>query len=147
MKLTLQRRPSVGGATIGELMLDGIRVCYTLEDEIREMPGDPVWVWKVKGATAIPAGRYRVTLEQSARFGPDTLTINGVDGFSAIRMHGGNTQADTEGCPLLGFQVTATTIVGGTSAPAVAEVKKLVRGAIEAGDEVWIDVCNPTAEA
>ena len=147
MNFTLQRRPSIGGATIGELLLDGIRVCYTLEDEIREVEGQPVSEWKIKGATAIPAGRYRITLEDSPRFGPETLTVNSVPGFVGVRMHAGNKAEDTEGCPLLGFQVTETTIVGGTSKPAVAEVKALVREAISQGREVWMDVCNPTAVA
>lgn len=148
MNLTLQRRPSIGGATIGELTLDGIRIAYTLEDEIREVEGEPVSAWKIKGATAIPAGRYRVTLEHSPRFGPDTLTVNDVPGFVGVRMHAGNTAQDSEGCPLLGFQVTDTTIVGGTSKPAVEAVKAMVRTAIFVeGQEVWLEVCNPTAAA
>jgi hypothetical protein len=36
------------------------------EDEIREIPGRPVAEWKVHGKTAIPAGRYRITLEASS---------------------------------------------------------------------------------
>ena len=147
MKLTLNRRPSVGGATIGELMLDGARLAYTLEDEIREQPGVPVGNWKIRGATAIPAGNYRVTLEDSPRFGPGTLTINGVPGFTGVRMHGGNTSDDTLGCPLLGLRVTDTTIVGGTSQPALALVKSRVRAALAAGQQVWIDINNPTAVA
>ena len=147
MKLTLNRRPSVGGATIGELMLDGARLAYTLEDEIREQPGVPVGNWKIRGATAIPAGNYRVTLEDSPRFGPGTLTINNVPGFTGVRMHGGNTSDDTLGCPLLGLRVTDTTIVGGTSQPALALVKSRVRAALAAGQQVWIDINNPTAVA
>lgn len=147
MKLTLNRRPSLGGATIGELLEDGTRLCYTLEDEIRERVGEPVANWKVKGATAIPAGEYRVTLEHSPRFGPDTLTINGVPGFVGVRIHGGNKHEDTEGCPLLGLKVTATTIVGGTSGPAVKLVKDAVRAALASGQQVWIDINNPVAVA
>jgi len=147
MKLTLNRRPSVGGATIGELLEDGARICYTLEDEIREVVGSPVGNWKIHGATAIPAGLYRVTLEDSPRFGPGTLTINGVPGFSGVRMHGGNTAEDTEGCPLLGLRVTETTIVGGTSRPAVALVQQRVRAALASGQQVWIDICNPVEVA
>lgn len=147
MNLILQRRSSVGGATIGELMLDGIRICYTLEDEIREVDGQPVSEWKIKGQTAIPSGRYRITLEDSPRFGADTLTVNDVPGFVGVRMHGGNTHENTEGCPLLGYQVTSTTIVGGTSGPAVKEVKAMVKEAIEAGLEVWLDINNPAAVA
>ncbi len=147
MKLTLNRRPSVGGATIGELLEDGARLCFTLEDEIREIPGSPVGNWKIKGATAIPAGEYRVTLEDSPRFGPGTLTINNVPGFVGVRMHGGNTAEDTEGCPLLGLRVTATTIEGGTSRPAVALVQQRVRAALASGEQVWIDINNPVEVA
>jgi len=147
MKLTLNRRPSLGGATIGELLEDGTRLCYTLEDEIRERVGEPVANWKVKGATAIPAGEYRVTLEHSPRFGPDTLTINGVPGFVGVRIHGGNRHEDTEGCPLLGLRVTDTTIVGGSSAPAVGLVKARVRAALASGQHVLLTINNPTAVA
>lgn len=147
MKLVLNRRPSLGGATIGELLEDGTRLCYTLEDEIRERVGEPVANWKVKGATAIPAGEYRVTLEHSPRFGPDTLTINGVPGFVGVRIHGGNKHEDTEGCPLLGLRVTDTTIVGGTSAPAVGLVKARVRAALASGQHVLLTINNPTAVA
>jgi hypothetical protein len=147
MRLTLNRRPSQGGATIGELLEDGARLCYTLEDEIRERVGEPVGNWKIRGATAIPSGEYRVTLEHSPRFGPDTLTINNVPGFVGVRIHGGNTHENTEGCPLLGLRVTENTIVGGTSGPAVALVKSRVRAALASGQHVLITINNPTAVA
>lgn len=147
MKLTLQRRASVGGATIGKLYIDGVYACCTLEDEVREIEGVPVADWKIKGATAIPSGEYRVTLEDSNRFGPDTLTIHDVPGFQFIRMHAGNTSADTEGCPLLGMQATETTLIGGTSRPAVALVKSEVQQALSKGDAVTIDINNVGALA
>jgi len=143
MKLTLNRRPSVAGATIGKLSIDDVFACYTLEDQIREVVGQPVESWKVHGATAIPAGTYRVTLEHSGRFGPDTLTIHDVSGFKYIRMHAGNTAADTEGCPLLGMQATDHSLIGGTSRPAVALVKGEVQRAIARGEPVFIEINNP----
>lgn len=143
MILTLKRRPSAGGATIGELLADGVLLCYTLEDQIREVPGRPVDEWKVAGQTAIPARRYRITLETSPRFGPNTLTVWGVPGFSGVRMHAGNRAEDTEGCPLLGLQVSGNTIVGGTSRPAVDLVRQRVAAAGAAGRSVWMDVVNP----
>jgi hypothetical protein len=142
MNLSIQRRPSYAYATIGSLFVDGVRRCYTLEDEVREQKGIPVANWKVPRATAIPEGRYKVTLELSQRFGPDTLTINDVPGFTSIRMHAGNISADTEGCVLLGMQASASMLVGGTSRPAVELIKGLVRDAIDAGDEVWIEIEN-----
>ena len=142
MNLSLQRTHQLGAATFGELRLADQRICYTLEDEVREIEGEPVASWKIKGATAIPSGRYRITLEHSPRFGPDTLTVNNVPGFTGVRMHAGNTADDTEGCPLLGLAIDARGIVGGTSRPAVDRVRDLVRGAIGRGVEVWMDVCN-----
>lgn len=144
MRLTLQRTHTNGPATFGKLYADGVYLCFTLEDEIREVTGQSVASWKIKGATAIPSGQYRVTLEDSMRFGPGTLTINDVPGFSGIRMHAGNTPADTEGCPLLGMAITNTGIAGGTSRTAVALVKEAVLNAIRKGERVMIDIINPT---
>lgn len=149
MNLVLQRDTGPGHPrTFGRLLAeDGHRLCYTLEDEVREIDGIPVADWKVKGATAIPAGRYRVTLAYSPRFGPDTLTVHDVPGFSYIRMHAGNTEKDTDGCPLLGMEVYPHGIVGGTSRPAVKLVQLLVRAAADRGGEVWLTVRNHTEAA
>lgn len=147
MKITVNRDPSRAGATVGRLYVDGAFCCYTLEDEVREVPGQPVADWKIKGATAIPAGQYRVSLEQSPRFGPNTLTIHNVPGFVGVRMHAGNTAADTEGCLLLGLRATGAAIVGGTSRPAVALVQSQVARALREGQTVTLDINNPTAQA
>lgn len=142
MRLTLQRRESSKGATIGTLHADGVFLCYTLEDTVREIAGRPVSEWKIHGATAIPAGLYRVTLENSPRFGPDTLTLLDVDGFQYIRMHAGNSHKDTEGCILLGMSALSDRLVGGTSRPAVTAVKEVVKKALLRCSPVVIDVLN-----
>lgn len=143
MKLTVLRTPSHGGATIGKLYIDGVFACNTLEDEVREIAGQPVHEWKIKGCTAIPVGTYRVMLENSPRFGPDTLTLLDVPGFQYIRVHAGNTANDTEGCILLGLS-TGVSLLGGTSRPAVKLVKQEVKAAISRGEVVEIDIQNPT---
>lgn len=143
MDLILQRKAYDVESTEGELLLQGTHVCYTLEDTVRERSGVPVSEWKIKERTAIPTGRYKVTLEDSRRFGPETLSLANVPGFYAIRMHAGNTSDDTEGCVLLGGQVKDGKIVGGTSRPAVAHVKSLVRAAVERGEDVWLEIINP----
>ena len=147
MKLVLNRRPSRGGATIGELTHLGELVCYTLEDEIREVLGEPVANWKIRGRTAIPAGDYRITMEHSPRFGPNTLTVNSVPGFTGVRIHSGNTAEDTEGCPLVGMRVTDVSIVGGTSGPALRKIKAMVEIAVKSGQTVMLSINNPTAAA
>ncbi len=144
MILTLKRHETNEQRTFGTMVAeDGHRLVYVLEDAVREVPGQPVGNWKIHGKTAIPAGEYQVTLENSPRFGPNTLTVNDVPGFAGVRMHAGNTEADTEGCPLLGMEVTPTGIMGGTSRPAVALIKQIVQQAINAGEVVLLRVVNP----
>lgn len=142
MRLTLTRMASANGATVGVLTdAQGEHLCYTLEDVVREVDGLPVIAWKVCGRTAIPRGTYRVVFVNSPRFGPNTLSLRDVPGFDAIRMHAGNTAADTEGCILLGLGATESgTLTGGTSRPALEKVKAIVHAAIDYGDTVWLDV-------
>lgn len=147
MKITVARAPSRGGATLGWLYIDGLYTCRTLEDEVREIEGTPVSTWKIPGVTAIPAGTYRVTLEASEHFGPDTLTLHDVPGFEYIRMHAGNTSDDTKGCLLLGMLATGASLIGGTSRPALALVKGEVQRAIARGESVSIDISNAQALA
>ncbi len=152
LKLTLQRTHENDLCTWGKLYGDGVFICYTLEDSVRELLGQPVHVWKVHGVTAIPSttfiGRqYVVTLEASPRFGPDTLTITNVPGFVGVRMHAGNSAADTEGCVLLGHAIDAAGIAFGTSRPAVQLVKKMVKQARDSGQKVTLDILNITEVA
>ena len=143
MNIQLERGRVIRDATVGFFCIDGQFECYVLEDQVREVEGEPVEAWKVKGKTAIPAGRYRVSLELSPRFGQNTLTVHDVPGFTGIRMHGGNTPEHTEGCPLLGDSLAGPRIAGGTSTMAVNRVKNKVAAAIARGEEVWMTVTNP----
>jgi Family of unknown function (DUF5675) len=86
-------------ATLGELFINGKRFSYTLEDVIRAKGV------KVAGATAIPAGTYRMTLSISQRFGKLMPYVHDVPGFEGIRIHGGNSHKDTLGCILVGHHV------------------------------------------
>jgi len=99
---TLQREPGVGKSTPGVLSCGG-RWWYTLEDQVREQAGVPVATWKVHGETAIPAGRYRVVLSMSNRFGRLLPEVQNVPGFVGIRWHAGNAIDDTDGCQLVGL--------------------------------------------
>ena len=106
MKLTLIRDIYTTKTTVGRLFIDGVEFCYTLEDVAR------VKGVKIYGETAIPCGKYSVTLSYSNRFKtlmplvynkPD-LTVRDEKGisFSGIRIHQGNTDKDTHGCILVG---------------------------------------------
>ena len=103
MRLRLIREPSKGGATLGSLYIDDVRCFETLEDQLRELAGTPVAAWKVKGETAIPSGRYRVSMRHSPRFGRVLPWIQDVPGFEWILIHAGNRTVDTEGCIVVGL--------------------------------------------
>jgi hypothetical protein len=143
MELALRRKQAINQKTISNVYVDDVYFCHALEDVVRELPGVRVAEWKVRGETAIPTGRYLITLEDSPSFGPNTLTINDVEGFTHIRMHAGNSEVDTDGCTLLGYKLNADgSIKVGTTKPAVADLKAIVNEAIESGDEVYITVEN-----
>jgi hypothetical protein len=110
MELMVNRDVFTEDSSLGQLFIDDEFECYTLEDKFREVEGELPEVWKVKGETAIPLGRYEVQLLLSPRFGFVTPHLLNVPGFSEIEMHPGNTDKDTEGCILVGTQRDADSL-------------------------------------
>ena len=128
MELLIKRTRFRDTITSGQLYVDGAYFCFTLEDKVREVPNQPVETWKVWGETAIPYGLYRLTLENSPRFGPDTITLNNVPGFSKIRIHAGNTHMDTEGCIIVGYKVREDgVILPGSTRTCLNDLKQIIR--------------------
>ena len=106
MKLQLERKHQKDGYTIGELYIDDVFFCHTLEDIVRDKNHDgdldEAGEEKVYGKTAIPFGKYNVIITPSARFKRDLPLVQNVKGFEGIRIHPGNTAEDTLGCILVG---------------------------------------------
>ncbi len=96
MKIDIKRRPSTATSTLSEWLVDGVFECYGIEDVVRPA-GEKVW-----GKTAIPAGTYQVVVSWSPRFKRQLPLLLNVPGFAGVRIHSGNTSADTEGCLLPG---------------------------------------------
>ena len=151
MDLDLYRRSTVQTRTPGDLYVDGAYFCHTVEDVVRDrdmdsdgdIDLDDVSKFKIYGQTAIPAGIYPIFLEHSPKYGPDTLTIKNVPGFTGIRIHPGNTELDTHGCLILGEGFAPDyTILGGTSKPAVNRLRIIVGDALSRGEQVWINIHN-----
>lgn len=148
-ELDLRRRPTIKDTTFGDLFFKGVYECHTLEDAIREIPGRPVAEWKIQNKTAITAGRYELVLEDSPRFGKDTLTLVGVIGFKYIRIHGGNDDADTDGCIIVGYGIVEDpegdggNLAAGTSQPALLRLKNKLVPLLKSGERCFINVYNP----
>ena len=112
--LTVWRTHFSTNATLGALYINGKFFCHTLEPRTR-----PKGAPKIPGKTAIPEGRYRLSLNvASPRFsdykhhpwarpwsGKMPFLCN-VPGFNGVLIHVGNTPNDTSGCLLVG-QATA----------------------------------------
>lgn len=88
MKLLLNRTDFLDNCTIGKLSIQGTDTTFfTLER---------------KRGLSIPPGTYAVVINYSGRFARMMPQILNVPGFTGIRIHPGNTDADTEGCVLVG---------------------------------------------
>jgi hypothetical protein len=138
MEITVTRSETRKGATIGQLRINGVHLCFTLEDAVREIQGEPVESWKVAGETAIPRGRYQVIVNESARFGRLMPLLVNVPGFSGVRIHPGNSAADTEGCILLGLSVQGNLVL--QSRAAFEQFFKQLQAAILNGEQVHLSI-------
>lgn len=133
MNYRLLRNRFLPTRTVGQLYLsDQEFFCFTEEDVVREV--------KIPRETAIPQGLYQLALEKSQRFGPDTPTVLNVPGFSGIRIHAGNTEADTEGCILLGYSLTEVGTIY-NSRLAVEHFKRILKQDL-ATDKVWLEITS-----
>lgn len=114
LQFILTRDPSTTAGTLGvfQILVDGKEVAkyWSLEDPVRET--------KVWGDTAIPKGTYNVTASLSQRFRKVLPEVHSVQGFQGVRIHGGNSKADSHGCVLVGRRLVGPARIG-DCAPAV----------------------------
>ncbi|HWB64101.1 MAG TPA: DUF5675 family protein [Chitinophagales bacterium] len=148
MELTLTRSRFTQDCTMGEISLNGNLICKSLEDVDRgldsSMPLSELQQRKVYGRTAIPVGRYRIEkLWWGAHnaFYPHLLNV---PGYAGVLMHGGITDADTEGCLLYGTAFPKDNYLVGQPEARKLLVEPLL-AAIDKGDEAWITITREPA--
>lgn len=136
MNLVLERKEFYEDRTIGMFYIDGEFAYYSLEDKDRYLEAGDI---KIPKETAIPRGKYKVTISWSNRFKKLMPHILDVPQFVGIRIHAGNTPVDTEGCLLIGLEYDAKIHQILKSKLAFDDFfSRLEKGLLE-GD-VWIEI-------
>ena len=152
MELKLIRKYKKEKYTIGKLYVDGQYFCDTMEDKDRGMRQGDAYATnkrkKIAGETAIPTGRYQVTLGvQSSKYKtrPAYAFCNGyvprllnVPCFEGILIHIGNYARDTEGCILVGRNQAVGRLY--ESRKWLYELKMKIVEAKGRGEPVWITI-------
>ena len=131
MDLLLMRKEFTTESTIGELFVNGVFECYTLEDMVR-----PV---KIAGLTAISSGQYEVVVTYSERFKRLLPLLLNVPQFDGIRIHVGNKAKDTHGCILVG-KVKRKNAIESSRVAFEALFEKIV--AASKKEKIFIEIIN-----
>ena len=87
-------------STLGELSLNGVRICDTLENP---------WLDNIRNISCIPEGEYNVRLRYPRESGTRDylhLLIEDVPNRSYVLVHIGNFVHQTQGCVLVGLSST-----------------------------------------
>jgi hypothetical protein len=144
MELKLKRIALRDTYTIGELYVDNHLFCNTIEDEVRDIYRDG----KAYGKTAIPCGRYEITMKiQSPKYSQRTSyawckgylpRLLNVPHFEGILIHAGNTAEDSFGCLIVGENKVKGQVIN-----SMATLKRLVsilKYASDSEDKIWITI-------
>jgi Family of unknown function (DUF5675) len=96
MNLLVKRHTFSDLSTIGDLYLDDVKFCNTLEPRRDQAQGKPY---------CIPEGNYCLWYLHSNRFGIYMLHVVDVPFFDGILIHAGNNNFETAGCLLVGDSI------------------------------------------
>lgn len=129
MKLLVTRKPAHDDAIIGDLFIDGVWQCFTLE----------------RHGVEIPAGTYPVVITPSFRFGRLLPLIDRVPGRMGIRIHPLNFTQETDGCIGVGQDHRVESIE--RSALAMQALQPKIAYALANGEHVSLTVMNAPVEA
>ena len=139
--ITIVRDTLLKESTSGRFFTDdGAVRGFTLEPHAIDWTTDK----KLRGHTAIPCGRYRVSLYYSPRQKEEVALLAGVPHFTMVEIHVGNFPKDTQGCILVGTERTIHETLGQVhvfwSRKVFTDLMIWIRKHIEKGDTIWLVV-------
>ncbi len=151
MKLLLKRIALKPTYTIGWLYVDGVKVCDTIEDKVRDLNKNGVFdngEKKIVGQTAIPYGTYDVTLGVQSPKYKDKAAYRFCDGylprlldvpdFEGVLIHIGNTAEDSAGCILVGENKAVGRVINSTA--TFNRLYPMLRAAADRGEKIRIEI-------
>ena len=152
MEMTVTRKYPREDYTIGQLFINGKFFCNVLENTDRGlyqgMSLEEIRKIKVYGQTAVPFGRYQVTLKiQSPKYSKRKQyafcdgyvpRLIDVPGFDNILIHIGNTASDTEGCILVGLNTEVGKVTQSTE--TFKKLYQILKEADERNEKIFITI-------
>lgn len=121
MKITLKRDQFREDCTLGQLFIDGIFECYTLEPPVRK-----------DKPRAIPLGTYKLEMYNSPSNKRKVPLLLNVPGFDMVEIHIGNFPKNSKACVLTGKDRGSNYLLD--SRLAFDALMKKVQPAIERGE-------------
>ena len=153
MDLRLKRIARKNGYTIGHLYVNGKYFSDTLEDADRgldsHMPLDELKRKKLAHITAIPTGRYQISMNvvsprlSKSKFykqfgGGRVPRLLNVPAFEGILIHCGNTAKDTDGCIIIGRNTQVGMVLD--SKATYTNIFPLLEATAKRGESIWITI-------
>ena len=152
MELKLKRVALRETYTIGKLYVNGTYFCDTIEDRVRDLNKDgdlnDVGEGKIPSLTAIPYGKYEITLKiKSPKFSlkPSYSWCGGylprlinVPHFEGILIHAGNTADSSAGCIIVGENKIKGQVIN--SMVTLKKLYPILKEASDRNEKIWIKI-------
>lgn len=153
MNLKIVRKYRKDTYTIGNLFVDGVWLCNSLEDKDRGLKQTDSIIkingTKVYAETAIPIGTYNVRMDivspkysasswYKSLCGGKVPRIENVPGFLGVLIHTGNTALDSAGCVLVGLNKKKGALV--SSKECFSKLYKKMEAAYKKGEKITLQI-------
>ena len=127
----------VGGEsyTPGVMYANGLKFCQVCEDQDRKLEKGGV---KVATRTAIPRGKYKITVSFSHNFQKELPEVLSVPQYTGVRIHGGNKAEHSQGCLLVGQVRTSSGIA--KCADTVQRIIDMINKTEDSGGQCWLEI-------
>jgi len=141
MEILVRREKGTKKSTPGKMYVDGKMFAYTMED-VERLGVAVDKSKKVYGRTAIPRGKYKAIVNYSPHFKREVTLLLDVPQFKGIRIHSGNTAADSEGCILVAKNRKNKDKIWGDSRKLESKLTNMVKKAQASKEKVYISIAG-----